>query len=103
MNPSETPTSDWSIADGPSREELFDALRLFNEHRKVAFQGWIRRGSASMEGFTLGAQVNSIAVEDGSGHSWNLMVYLPALDESGPYEIYYHDGRRKGHFVNASV
>jgi hypothetical protein len=91
----------WTVSDGPSREDLFDALRLFNEHRRVEFTlGSPMPGRHTP--YTLLAQVNSVQAEDGSGHSWNVTVYFDevpnqlTLNRRGPHTLYYHDKRRKG-------
>ncbi len=58
------------ITNGPSREELFDGLRLLSEKRLIPF-------CIKMEGTErfLAVFMNSIQAEDGSGQSWNLIFY----------------------------
>lgn len=63
------------IVEGPSREELFDALRLRNEGRKVSLT--ISRQTKPGSPFklldeTFDVFVNGISVEDASGHKWLL-------------------------------
>ena len=53
------------IINGPSREELFDGLRLFAEKRAVGFV--IENNGREM---TPIVWMHSIEAEDGSGHSW---------------------------------
>lgn len=55
------------ITNGPSKEELFDGLRLVSEKRLVPFC-FEREGG---EGFAA-VLIHSIAAEDSSGHSWNI-------------------------------
>lgn len=64
------------ITDGPSREEIFDGLRLFAEKRLVPFRFKVREISDKeimVAVFVIGIE----AVDDGgpdyhpSGHSWN--------------------------------
>ncbi|MEI7451776.1 MAG: hypothetical protein WCK37_01080 [Candidatus Falkowbacteria bacterium] len=55
------------IANGPSREELFDGLRLFTEKRVVNFI--IEDNGRQM---TLPAIMQGISPEDGSGQCWNI-------------------------------
>lgn len=98
-------TSDWTITDGPSREELFDALRLFNEHRSVEFQVGLSPVASSLVRVKM--QINSIAAEDGTGRNWNLIVYPTgqsnlSIDHPGPYKLYYNDNLRRGHVVDAT-
>jgi hypothetical protein len=57
------------ITNGPSREELFDGLRLFAEKRLVPFL--VKKNG--MERY-FAAIIKSIEAEDGSGHSWNLII-----------------------------
>ncbi|MFA5024647.1 MAG: hypothetical protein WC523_06900 [Patescibacteria group bacterium] len=65
------------ITDGPSREEMFDGLRLFSERRLIPFRFRVREISdkQTMVAVLVGAIE---AVDDGgddyraSGHSWNL-------------------------------
>ncbi len=69
------------ITNGPSREELFDGLRLFSEKRLIPFCVKMNE----KERF-LAVIIDSIqAVDDGSteyhasGHSWNLTCYANKL------------------------
>lgn len=56
------------ITNGPSREELFDGLRLFSEKRLIPF---IIKNNNYMERW-VAVIITSIQAEDGSGQSWNL-------------------------------
>ena len=71
------------ITSGPSREELFDGLRLFAEKREVGFT--IENNGRQMKPT---AWIHGIEAEDGSGQSWNLKF---SIDESFvskmPYSI----------------
>ena len=55
------------ITSGPSREELFDGLRLFAEKRPVGFV--IENNGRQM---TPIVWMHGIEAEDGSGQSWNI-------------------------------
>lgn len=55
------------ITNGPSREELFDGLRLFAEKRLIPFI--IKKDDVER---WVAVVVTSIQAEDGSGQSWNL-------------------------------
>lgn len=55
------------ISNGPSREELFDGLRLFSEKRLIPFI--IKKDEVER---WVAVIINSIEAEDGSGYSWNL-------------------------------
>lgn len=66
------------ITDGPSREELFDGLRLFAEKRLIPFR--FRASEISDKQIMVAVLLSAIeAVDDGgtdyhaSGHSWNLI------------------------------
>ncbi len=62
------------IVNGPSREDLFDALKLTNEKRLIPF-GIIRVGEEKKkpgEEPFLVTLIHSIQAEDGSGESWNI-------------------------------
>lgn len=67
-----------AITSGPSREELFDGLRLFAEKRQVGFT-IEDNGRKIILPFTM----RKIEAEDGSGHSWNLEMVL-GLESLGP-------------------
>lgn len=54
------------ILKGPSRESLFDSLRLWNEHRKIEFFVVKKLNHMTM----VQATINSIAVESGDGNNW---------------------------------
>ncbi len=62
-----------SILSGPSREELFDGLRLFTEKRPVSFtisqNGIEQKVLVVMQGLTA---------EDGSGNNWNIKIVVAA-------------------------
>jgi hypothetical protein len=60
------------IANGPSREELFDGLRLFTEKREVTFLIDNNGGKQSSLPFIM----QSIQAEDGSGNCWNIQMNL---------------------------
>ena len=66
------------ITNGPSRDELFDALKLYNEKRLIPF-GIIRVGEEKRkpgeEQFLI-TLIQSIQAEDGSGQSWNLTFHV---------------------------
>ena len=55
------------ITNGPSREELFDGLRLSAEKRLIAF--CFENNENEKYVATI---ISSIEAEDGSGQSWNL-------------------------------
>ncbi|MCX6756140.1 MAG: hypothetical protein NTX85_02280 [Candidatus Nomurabacteria bacterium] len=59
------------ILNGPSREELFDGLRLFAEKREVGFNL-----ESNGREITLPFIMQSIEPEDGSGNSWNTKMNL---------------------------
>ena len=62
----------FEILSGPSREELFDGLRLASEKRFVGFV-MINNGRQMAPLVIL----QSIEAEDGSGQSWNLKFSIP--------------------------
>jgi hypothetical protein len=93
------------ITAGPSREELFDALRLRHEGRTVTVTvdntvrtaGDPRKSLTMKLPLTLEVGVDSIGIEDGSGNSWLLGVY----DKDGKLgskrlEGYFNTTRREG-------
>ena len=58
-----------NIISGPSREELFDALRLLAHVTDVPFVI-----ICEDKKYTLHARITGIKAEDGSGHSWNITI-----------------------------
>jgi hypothetical protein len=87
------------LVNGPSREELFDALRLRHEGRKVTF--------TDAHGLEYKASISAIEIEDGSGESWNLKGQASYQTVGGIvrpmrfyFSGYFHTGRRKGHLVS---
>lgn len=79
----------FAITAGPSREELFDALRLTSLHLSVLFT------VADCYKFT--AVVRGIEAEDGSGESWNLMLADGVGHLGGTrLKAYYSTKRRAG-------
>lgn len=74
-----TDTAQREVIAGPSREELFDALRLRHEGRKVTFtvtpdpQPPNKR--FTIESVTFPVQVTMIEAMDGSGNNWFLNLH----------------------------
>lgn len=64
-------TNTINITNGPSREELFDGLRLSSEKRLVPFVIYNNGEERFVAVF-----INSIEAEDGSGQSWNLNISI---------------------------
>ena len=62
----------WTIIGGPSREELFDALRLHHEEREVTFTV---TPNCNVGNLVLRVRVEELGVEDGSGNNWLFKVY----------------------------
>ena len=71
-----------NIVSGPSREELFDALRLFNEGRKALLE--IDNNGKKMKAEVI---IRKIGAEDGSGQSWNLVFSIKESFIKVPYPI----------------
>ncbi len=59
------------ITSGPSREELFDGLRLFSEKRIVPFKIELN-GSRNVPA----TYIQGITAQDESGESWNLILVI---------------------------
>jgi len=89
------------INSGPSREELFDALRLRHEGRAIPFTvspPKQRPGSRiRVLNETFNVQVNSVGIEDGSGNCWLLTLddYHEILGSSC-LSAYYNTRTRTG-------
>jgi len=65
------------ITDGPSRETLFDGLRLRHEGRRVTFTLGPDLSVKLVDLSGLGQiqfAINAIGIEDGSGKSWRLSL-----------------------------
>lgn len=75
-----------NIVAGPSREELFDALKYRHLGFKITVTVTptleVRQLPAhtrvQMKDFTFEAQVDGLGIEDGSGNSWLFKLYDPA-------------------------
>ena len=65
--------SNYAIIAGPSREEIFDALRLRHEQRKVEFTLEVPRNQELI----LKGHVNSIDFFDITGNHWFFTLYDP--------------------------
>lgn len=83
-----------NITNGPSREELFDGLRLLSEKRLIPF-------SLEMNGVErfLAVIMVSIQAEDGSGQSWNLTFYANKSLVSKDFFIKTPEKKEHGVFV----
>lgn len=95
----------YQIVGGPSREELFDALRLRHEGRTVTLTvdnsveavGGPRESLTTKHPLILRVTVESIGVEDGSGNSWLLtLVDSDRKLGSGYVWGYFNTTRREG-------
>ncbi len=62
------------ITNGPSREELFDGLRLLSSKRLIPF--CIEKDGKEKY---VAVMINSIQAEDGSGQSWNIAFSVNKL------------------------
>lgn len=99
----------FQIAAGPSREELFDALRLYNEGRELEFAVFVNandtRSGAPQHAFK--ALVQQIGAEDGSGYRWLIWVNVVHSDKvtqsffKGARLEGYLDTRRRGGWLRA--
>lgn len=97
-----------AITNGPSREELFDGLRLLSEERSVKFI--IENNGREMRPAVL---IRSIEAEDDSGQSWNIKLsidknfiethslYLPRPTQAGSVTVkaYYSSKTRDGKII----
>lgn len=91
----------FKITGGPSREELFDALRLYSEERRIQFTLKPPRSKESRELYPKGAQVKRscrvlsiTALAEIPGESWLLSV----SDQFGVRELHYRTDARKGNW-----
>jgi hypothetical protein len=66
------------ITDGPSREELFDGMRLFAEKRTILFTVKVNE-----KDYHLRVKMLGIEAEDGSGNSWNLKFVITTFELMG--------------------
>jgi len=81
----------FDITGGPSREELFDALRLRHENRKPVFHVPYIRGGCFV------VSVDAIGIEDGSGDNWLLQLHDPnGLLGANHLKAYFNTVTRRG-------
>lgn len=83
----------FNIVSGPSREELFDGLRLRHEGRKIFFLAATTSGN-----FEINCILNSISIECGSGNCWLLKLRNPESRLRGcdRLEMFYNSSTRSG-------
>ncbi|MCX6788393.1 MAG: hypothetical protein NTZ36_00725 [Candidatus Jorgensenbacteria bacterium] len=79
-----------SISSGPSREELFDALRLRHEHRPIL----VKVHPLDQKPMDIKFIVNGIAVEDGGGQNW--LIELLNVQTHQIVRGYYNSRTRAG-------
>lgn len=70
------------ITNGPSREELFDGLRLLSEKRLIPF--CLTQDEKEKYAAVL---ISSIEAEDGSGQSWNLTFSISERFVSDSFSV----------------
>lgn len=80
------------ILSGPSREELFDALRLINERRSVTFT-W---GNNLVGSRIVNVHILSLIAEDGSGDKWLGTARMDSIQVQGNFDFFYDSKSRKG-------
>ena len=83
-----------SILGGPSREELFDSLRLYNEQRKLTFELLDK----AINKVKVMVTVTGLKVEDGSGNNWIIYACITLNGRGVQIDGYYNTVRRTGHF-----
>lgn len=95
---------EYIIENGPSREQLFDALRLWHENRSVLFWFEFDSGGAKPDLDGTHCSVKGISLEAGTGHSWNIVVNAgnDSADGAPKGELvgYYNTKTRKGVLKN---
>ena len=103
-----TQQTQYPIIAGPSREELFDALRLRHEGRKITMtvsKGYglpaapPSKGIAALAVWVLdNLTIDGIAIEDGSGNNWLLKLHDPnsKIGNDEYLDAYFNTTNRKG-------
>ena len=89
----------WKIVRGPSREELFDGLRLRHEDRKILFHLEGSRDTLLQEEEILNVKINGIRIEGGSGNNWLLQLSpdrFLIFGQGVGFDACYNTARRKG-------
>ena len=90
------------ITEGPSREALFDGIRLRHEGRNVTFTLGPDLSVKSVSHPDLGQvlfRINAIGIEDGSGKSWRLSLQTIGrlqIMGSQKFVAYYSTRTREG-------
>ena len=82
-----------SISKGPSREELFDALRLTGERRKVIFV--VRDDGNNL--IPLECGISMLKPEDGSGLRWLVEMFSYYNHKTVTGNGYYDTVNRQGY------
>lgn len=90
----------YTITAGPSRELLFDALRLRHEGKTVEITIEVEPENPQRRAqyFQFEAQVNMLGIEDGSGNHWFFTLESPPglFYKCGRVEGYIDTTRRTG-------
>lgn len=86
--------SDITFTGGPSREDLFDALRLRHEMRVVKFTINCTGERVGEKGTTEEFMVNSITTVGGDGNTW--LLNLTLVRTRGTRDCYFDTNTRKG-------
>ena len=82
----------FEILGGPSREELFDTLRLFDEERAVPVT--VNGLSGERE---IMVRITGLAAKDGSGKRWLGKGF--AVTSGERFDFYFDTGSRRGHIT----
>ena len=87
------------IVGGPSREKMFDALRFRHERKVVVFTLTLEKegGEKEIPRIPLVAQVDAIAIEDGSGNCWMAKLYVKSSRPGqSNITVFFNTKTRKG-------
>jgi len=85
------------IVAGPSREDLFDGLRLRHEGRQIEMSLTTKHAVTMPCSHTkMSFCVDSIGIEDGSGHNWTLQLSYSCGENILSYKAYYNTKTRAG-------
>lgn len=82
------------VMDGPSREELFDALRLRHEQRTIVFK--LKHPGAPGVLRPMSAIIIGITAESDNGHYWNVTGTFVTPGHIAPFDMFYRTNDRNG-------
>ncbi len=85
------------IVSGPSRDELVESLRSWNDGRPAFIQFWVkvRYAPDKIRDHAVRAEIKKIGPQDGSYQVWRILLHTPGSSIGSKYLDGYYDSLKR--------